>query len=408
MNKQFKLLFAITFSVLLTSCARISSPSAPSAVSAPNTTNKTALRIYDTLPIYAQAAKMPWQPIKMDVPLKVGRRDNHIPLIRERLSALKYMPTGNEKSTLLDSQLSTAITQFQYFNDLKQTGVIDQATLNALNITPAQRYRELVQSMNQWAKYPEDENSRYVQVNIPSYTLHLISHGNDVLEMKVIVGRPSRPTPTMTSKITTIVFNPTWTVPKTILAKDVIPGMQQNPNYMKEHYDMRVYANYDKNAPEINPSTIDWQTATLNNFNYRVTAPASDVNPLGRVKFIFENDEDIYMHDTPEKSLFSLSDRAKSSGCIRIENPMALVEYFYIDNNDLTPELVSGYLSTRETKYIQLRNPMPVYITYIPAWADRYGHVHFGSDVYGKESNDALNNTTHTFDEGKFYGDVVF
>lgn len=404
---NMKYIVAGSVVVLLSSCARISSTSV-SSVSPPQTTNKVALRIYDSLPVYANAAKMSWQPIEIKTPLKQGQRNNAVPAIRERMIALKDMPATENKDTLYDTQLAAAVSQFQYLNGLKQTGVIDQATLNAINITPSQRYRELVKSMNEWAKYPEDANSRYVQVNIPSYDLRLISHGNNVLEMKVIVGRPSRPTPTMTSKITTVVFNPTWTVPKTILAHDVIPGMRANPNYLKEHYDMRVYANYDKNAPEINPASINWQTASLSNFPYRVMAPASDQNPLGRVKFIFANDDDIYMHDTPEKSLFSLTDRARSSGCIRLENPMALVEYFYADNNDLNAELVNQYLSTRETKYIQLTNALPVYITYIPAWADRYGRVHFGQDIYGKESGGAPKESADTFNNDKFFANVVF
>jgi len=393
MKNRYKkiLLFSsvAVFVVLLASCARTPSVSL-SSVSAPNTTNKMALRIYNVLPMYAEAAKTSWKPIRITAPLTVGRRNNIIPTIRERLIALHDMSGFDNHSTLYDSQLRAGVVQFQILNGLTGNGVLDQQTIYALNITPAQRYNELVQSMYEWAKYPEDENSRYIQVNIPSYEMHLIDHGNEVLHMRVIVGRESRPTPVLTSKIRTIVFNPTWTVPRTILAKDVIPGMQKNPNYLKEHYDMRIYANHDKNAPEINPSTIDWQTATVGNFRYRVTAPPSDVNPLGRVKFIFENDHDVYMHDTPAKGLFALNDRARSSGCVRLQHPMELVRYFYANNTDLDETLVNDYLSTRQTKFIQLRNPMPIYLTDIPAWIGRDGHVHFSRYVFARQqSNEA-------------------
>jgi murein L,D-transpeptidase YcbB/YkuD len=382
-HRLLKIFLGCSSVALLSSCAHMPSNTLPSA-SQPNTTNKMAQHIYDVLPVYAKASKMSWKPIQMELPVKVGRQDNHIPVIRERLIALQDLPAGDAKSTVYDASLAHAVAQFQSRNNLKSTGVIDQATFNALNITPATRYRELVRSMNEWAKYPQDANSRYIQVNIPSYSLQLIANGDDILQMKVIVGRPSRPTPQLSSKITTVVFNPTWTVPKTILAQDVIPGMRSNPHYLKEHYDMRVYASYSKEAPEVNPASIDWQNASLSNFNYRVTAPASDTNPLGRVKFIFQNSEDIYMHDTPEKGLFSLSDRARSSGCIRLENPMALLTYFYVDNSDLNGELVNQYLSTYQTKYIQLKNPMPIYITYILAWVGPHGHAHFGDNVYGQ------------------------
>lgn len=367
------LCFSSVFAVFLSGCTQkpMMGGSLP-AVSAPNTSNKIALRIYNQLPVYASAAKMEWQPIQKG-------NVEFSSIVRKRLVALQVMRPHDES-------LSQGIAEFQSLNGLRSTGKVDVETLQALNVTPAERYRELVKSMNEWAKYPEDASSRYIQVNIPSYTMRLIAAGKTALEMKAIVGRPSRATPLITSKVTTIVFNPSWTVPETILAKDVIPGMRENPNYMKEHYDMRIYASYDKNAAEISPSSINWETARVSNFKYRVTAPPSDKNPLGRFKFIFANDHDVYMHDTPEKGLFAMSDRARSSGCIRLEDPKALVEYFYADNNDLNAELVNQYLSTNQTKYIQLRNAMPVYITYILDWVDAEGHVHFGKDIYHTRS----------------------
>lgn len=391
MNKLFKVIFTASFIILLSSCAHHTPSSSPSKsttilpyVSPPSTTNKVAMRIYEILPVYSQAAKMPWQPIQIKTLLKKGQHNDVVPVIRERLIAFQDLPPEvvSSKNTLFDITLAHGIARFQSENGLPVTGVINQDTLNALNITPTTRFYALLDSMNQWAKYPEDASSRYIQVNIPSYTMRLIQNGHDALTMRVIVGRPSRPTPTLRSNITTIVFNPSWNVPETILVKDVIPGMQKNTNYLHEHYDMKVYANWDKNAPEVSVDAINWHAATASNFTYRVTAPPSDKNPLGRVKFIFANEHDIYMHDTPEKSLFVLNDRARSSGCIRLEKPMELVQYFDSENSDLTPALVNHYLSTYETKYVQLKYPMPVYITYILNWADPEGHAHFAKDVY--------------------------
>lgn len=378
-----KPLFIIFFILFLASCAHTptTSVSLPS-VSAPNTSNKIALNLYEKLPIYANAAKLSWTPLQIKKSIHPGHHDAAISVIRARLTALQDYQGNTSSSSLYDFSLAHAVMQFQHEHGLKENGVIDQATLAALNVSPVTRYHEMIDSMHQWARFPDDANSRYLLVNIPSFTMQLIEHGQDVLKMKVIVGRPSRPTPPLSSKITTVVFNPHWNVPETILTKDVIPGMRENPNYLKEHYDMRVYANYDKEAREINASSIDWQNANGSNFTYRVTAPPSDVNPLGRLKFIFANEHDVYMHDTPEKSLFALKDRARSSGCIRLEDPMALVQYFERDNQDLHSEQVNQYLSTYQTKYIQLRHPIPVYVTYITAWADHFGQVHFGRDVY--------------------------
>ncbi|MDP1574741.1 MAG: L,D-transpeptidase family protein [Coxiellaceae bacterium] len=365
-----KLFYFSAVTALLSGCAHTPTMTPSISLSMPpkpETSNKTALQIYEKLPTYAEAAKLPWQPLTKDSPDE----------IRARLIALHDLSPQ-------DPSLVQGIKQFQLENDLPRTGVMDQNTVAALNITPAQRFNTLVKAMHQWEKFPENANSRYIQVNVPSYTLNLISQGEKIVTMRVIVGRPSRPTPTITSEITTIIFNPGWNVPKTILANDVIPGMRKNPNYMKEHYDMHIYKNWDKNSPEINPSAIDWQTANTSNFVYRVTAPPSDKNPLGRVKFSFANEHDVYMHDTPEKSLFALTDRARSSGCVRLEDSMALVRYFYADNNDLSEDLSQQYLSTYQTKYIQLRNAMPVYLTYILVTVDANGNVHFWKNIYGE------------------------
>jgi len=349
----------------------------------PNTSNKTAHRIYELLPHYIELAKMPWPAIhSQKMPLKLGDDNTAVSQIRERLMRLGDLSYHDVDEKYFDTSLEHAVTQFQWRHGLKPTGVINQATLHALNVSPAQRYQELLSSMHEWAKLSEDEGSHYIHINVPNFKLHFIKHGEEILNMNIISGRATRPTPALYSKIKTIVFNPSWNVPKTILREDVIPGMQKNPNYLKEHHDIKVYANWDKTAPEIDPLTIDWKNANLKNFTYRLTAPPGDQNPLGRVKFIFDNKEDIYMHDTPQKELFSNMQRAYSSGCIRLEHPLQLVEYFYADNQDLNDELVNQYLSTTETKYIQLKNPIPIYVTYITAFVDQQGHVHFREDIY--------------------------
>lgn len=377
-----KWIFSACFIIMLTGC----STPIPTA-SMPNTSNKTALRIYHALPTYANVVSHSWPHLTAKLPIKMGDRSIIIPDIRTRLILLKDLSSSYaSNSSVFDSALVYGVTQFQWRHGLEATGVINQKTLNALNVSPATRYRELVHSMNTWAELPEAMGDRYIHINIPSFQLRLIDHGDEVMNMRVIAGRTTRQTPTLYSKVKTIVFNPSWTVPETILEKDVIPGVQQNPHYLKEHYDMKVYANWKKDAAEIDPLTIDWKNATSKNFVYRVTAPPGDANPLGRVKFIFENEHDVYMHDTPSKELFSSIERAYSSGCIRLEKPFELVEYFYSDNSDLDAEHVRDYLSSGETKYVQLKNPIPIRVTYITSWVDTEGRVHFREDIYQKSS----------------------
>lgn len=371
----------LLFSAVLFGCAHHGIESLPTA---PITSNKTAHRIHELLPNYAKLSQINWPVITSPkMPLKIGDDNSAVAMIRERLIWLGDMPKQtNTDSKKMDSALQYGVMQFQWRHGLKSNGIINQTTLDALNVTPRQRYHELISNMQEWAQLPENEGSHYIHVNIPSFKLRLIRNGDDVLSMNVIAGRATRPTPTLYSKVQTLVFNPPWNVPETIIKEDVIPGMQKNPRYLKEHHDIKVYTNWDKNAPEIDPLTIDWHNADANNFAYRLTAPPGDNNPLGRVKFIFDNEEDIYMHDTPQKELFADMKRAYSSGCIRLEHPFQLVEYFYSDNQDLNHELVNQYLSTTETKYIQLKNPIPIYVTYITAWVDGHGRVHFREDIY--------------------------
>lgn len=369
---------------LLAGCAHMGS------VSAPQTSNKTAHRIHRKLGRYAGLAKVSWQPIHPKLPLKYGQSDPAVPVIRSRLITLGDLSKAHaSQSQHFGDALRDGIANFQWRHGLKADGTIGQKTLAALNISPKERYAELVKSMSEWAKLPENEGSHYVHVNIPSFSMSLVKDGNHVIKMKVIAGKPSRPTPTLYSKLKTIVFNPHWNVPPTIVAKDVIPGMRKNPNYLNEHYGLKVYSSWQKDAHEIDPLTIDWHSINGSTFPYKLSAPPGSENPLGRVKFIFNNDHDVYMHDTPSKGLFKKIHRAYSSGCIRLEKPFHLVEYFYDDNSDLDHEQVSRYLSSNQTKYVQLKNPVPVHITYITAWVDRSGYVHFREDLYKKHRTQA-------------------
>ncbi|OGT53871.1 MAG: hypothetical protein A3E84_00685 [Gammaproteobacteria bacterium RIFCSPHIGHO2_12_FULL_42_13] len=377
--------WVIGLGLLLVACSKTPQYSGSSITlpPPPDTTNKNAQAIYAVLPVYANAARYAWKPIQTTTPMRLGRHYTEVPEIRDRLITLNDLPKlVASASTLYDATLAQGITRFQMINDLPATGRLDQDTLTALNISPVARYNTLLHSMHQWMEYPQDSGSRYILVNIPAYQLQLVEHGYVMWKSPVIVGRPTRPTPMLSSNIVTVVFNPTWTVPKTILSRDVIPGMQKNPNYLHEHYDMRVYANCEKDAAEIDASTIDWQNMRLANFPYCVRAPAGEKNPLGRIKFIFGNKYDVYLHDTPEKSIFNLSKRVRSSGCIRLENPQMLVHYFGFDNDNLKPELVVQYLSTLDTKQVGLKNPMPIYIVYILNWVDSQGRVIFGKNIY--------------------------
>ena len=358
----------------------------------PQTSNKTAHRIHAALPRYQALADNPWLPIQTTGTLKPHTQDQAVPLIRQRLALLGDLPNtsrANMHSEFFDSQLEAAVKLFQWRHGIKQTGTIDKKTLAALNITPAEKLRRLSINMGRWAKFPEHEGSHYIRVNVASFDLDVVRDGSKVLNMKVIAGKPTRQTPTLYSKLKTLVFNPSWNVPRTIARKDIIPKIRENPNYLAEN-NIQIFKSWQKNAIPIDPTTIDWHAINPESFRYRFRQQSGQKNALGRVKFVFSNKHDVYLHDTPEKGLFNTLRRAYSSGCIRLHQPMRLVEYFIENNPRLKPEKIQQYLVAGKTQYVRIDNPLPIYIAYITAWVDAQGRAHFREDIYQKDVSPKL------------------
>jgi len=369
-------LSTILLAVVIGGCAGVGS--------SPNTSNKTALRIHHNLPKYSRLARESWSAIypERSLPLKFGIRDPSIPMIRSRLIKLGDLPKDKASNkSLFDQALVNAVRQFQWRHGLKADGLIGTGTLNALNVPPRERFQQLQRSMKRWAKFPENMGSRYIRVNVANFNLDLIENGKKIINMKIIAGKPSRPTPELYSKVETIVVNPKWNIPRKIARKDIIPKIIDDPNYLADN-NISIYSSWKRSAYEINPNSIDWKKAKTQRFPYRLTQAPGDNNALGRVKFVFLNKEDIYMHDTPQKGLFKEIQRAFSSGCIRLEKPYHLVEYFIQDSQNLTREEVVNNIESGKTKYIKIRNPIPIYITYITAWVDKNGYTHFRENVY--------------------------
>ncbi|MCH9643778.1 MAG: L,D-transpeptidase family protein [Gammaproteobacteria bacterium] len=349
------------------------------------TSNKTAKRIFSALPRYRKLAHESWPPLYFEAPIKVGMQEAEVPRLRRRLILLGDMQAteGVDRGDTYTRQLSLAVGRFQWRHGLKPDGVLGEKTLRALNVTPAQRLHQLEASMDRWAQFPEGEGSRYIRVNVANYRLAVVEEGRKVMDMRVVVGRPSRETPELYSKVETIVFNPKWNVPVSIARKDIIPKILNDPNYLEEH-NIEVVTGWGKNAERIDPYTINWEAARRNGFPYRFTQRPGDNNALGRIKFLFDNEHDVYLHDTPNRELFDEVGRAFSSGCIRVAKPYRLVEYLIKNNDELGYDKLNTMLSSREIKYIKIKNPVPIYITYITAWVDKSGKAHFREDIYKK------------------------
>jgi murein L,D-transpeptidase YcbB/YkuD len=305
-------------------------------------------------------------------------------LLRARLKATHDLAADVPDSTKFDKELAAAVKVFQMRHGLNADGVVGDNTKAEMNIPASIRVAQIKLNMQRWADLAPTLGHRYLMVNIPEYQLHVIDNDKQVLTMKVVVGRPTRQTPELNSRITRIVFNPKWNVPSMIAKNDIIPKVIENPNYLTTN-NIRIFNSDQENSYEVNREDVDWEDARENGFNYRFRQDAGVKNALGEVKFEFANTHDVYLHDTPAKGLFNADRRDFSSGCIRLEKPFALVDYLVQNDERINNEKINDTLASRVTTYFRVDHALPIVITYLTAWVDEQGLVHFTDDVYGRD-----------------------
>ncbi len=276
--------------------------------------------------------------------------------------------------------LEAAVKQFQRRHGLNADGIIGPRTLATLNVPVESRMIQLMLNMERWRWYPEDLGSRYVIVNIPAFRLRLVEDRTETLTMRVIVGRKKRPTPVLSSQMTYLEVNPYWNVPQKIARKDLLPKIQADPEYLVRQ-GIQVFDSWQDDAPQLDPLAIDWTGVSENHFPYRLRQVPAARNALGRIKFMFPNAHSVYIHDTPGKSLFKKAQRIFSSGCVRVEDPMALAVQL-LKNQQWNRQRLEKYSASHQNSAIALQTPIPVYLVYFTAWTDTDGQIHFGEDIY--------------------------
>jgi murein L,D-transpeptidase YcbB/YkuD len=218
----------------------------------------------------------------------------------------------------------------------------------------------------------------YLIVNIPDYKLTLVKDNDTIRTHKVIVGREKRQTPVLSSKLSQVVFNPTWTVPPTILKEDVIPAIMRNRSYLAQT-NIKIY---DSNGNVV--SANDWKLSSANGYRY-VQSPGT-FNSLGMVKLIFPNRFSIYLHDTNHRDFFGKQMRSLSSGCVRVENPLKLTEYLLADKTNWNLEKITETLQSEKTKYIKIKDEVEVHILYWTAWSENNSLI-FRDDIYNLDAD---------------------
>jgi murein L,D-transpeptidase YcbB/YkuD len=318
-----------------------------------------------------------WPGVPTGPTLKPGMTDERVPVLAQRLAVTGDLaPAAAAASSSYDDGIADGVRRFQARHGLAEDGAVGRATLAALNTPVAVRVDQLRANLERarWVLYePERE---FVVVNIAGFRLYVIRRGEIDWSTRVVVGRPYRQTPVFRSQITYLVVNPSWTVPPTILRDDVLPAVRRDAGYLVAH-DIEVL---DRDGRTVDPAGVDWSGRS---FPYRLVQRAGENNALGRVKFMFPNEHQVYLHDTPARDLFDRDSRAFSSGCIRVENPFGLAERLL---GDTWPRArLDALVATGRTATVFLDRPLPVMLLYWTAEVGSAGRVTFFPDLYGRD-----------------------
>jgi murein L,D-transpeptidase YcbB/YkuD len=319
-----------------------------------------------------------------DIPLrtmKKGSSGNSVVLLRQRLTALGYGQLG--KAPKFDDALKASVIEYQKANGLSQDGVAGSGTLGRLNQGPEQKLIKVLVNLERerWMNFPRGK--RNIFVNQASYTVYMHDNGRVSFQTRAVIGTRAkdRRTPEFYDEMTHMVVNPTWHVPSSIAGKEYLPIIRKDPSYFARS-NMVMIA---RNGQHVNPADLDLEEYTEKDFPFSIKQRPSAGNALGRVKFMFPNKFNIYLHDTPSKSLFKRDTRAFSHGCVRIQNPFDFA-YKLLEKQTSNPQgAFKTWLDTGKEQYVNLDKPVPVYLTYRTVYFGDASKPSFYPDVYGRD-----------------------
>ncbi len=326
-----------------------------------------------------------WPEMQGTTSLKPNQSSQEVIPLRQILRNLKLIPEleANEQeiaTTLYDAPLVAAVKLFQTAHGLEPDGIIGRQTRVWLNMTPAQRASIMALNIQRLRLTPAIGDTG-IWVNIPDFSLYFYANNELILDSKVIVGRPDRKTPIMSSALNNVVVNPPWNVPTSMTRKDIVPRGKADPSYFSRK-GYTIYSGWGNDAYPINPYDIDWQNMSANNFPYRIWQAPGPTNSLGRYKFNMPNSDAIYLHDTPNHSLFSKNMRAISSGCIRVNKASELASILLGDAG-WKQDRIDAALKRGSTQYAPIPERIPVYLYYQTAWVAQENAPQYRADIYG-------------------------
>jgi murein L,D-transpeptidase YcbB/YkuD len=338
---------------------------------------KRALAVYRGI-----AAKGGWPLIAKGAALKPGMEDPRIPTLRRYLiitGDLDQSAAGSGES--YGAALVDAVKHFQSRNGLAEDGIISETTLAVMNVPIADRILQIEANLER-RRWMEDNPGRYyLSVNVADQTLQVVRDGQVIHWARLVVGKPYSSTPVFSEMMRYIVLNPYWNVPPSIATREYLPKLKRNPGALSRE-SIRIFTGNGGSEREISPSGVDWSKLTRMPYSLRQEPGAK--NALGRAKFMFPNRFNVYLHDTPSKSLFAKDLRIFSHGCMRVEYPLDLAALLLKDQG-WTRAKIDAQVAAGKQRVINLAKPIPVHVIYVTAWSDKTGTVEFRRDVYGRD-----------------------
>ena len=318
-----------------------------------------------------------WPSVPSQMKVKPGQANAAVTAVARRLSTSgdykgRVRPDGEK--TAYSNELGEAVKRFQRRHGLQDDGVLSAAVAAEMNVPIDRRIRQLELNLERWRWLPRELGERHILVNIPEYRLEVWEGDRVPLSMRVVVGKEDTQTPIFNDEMTHIVFSPYWNVPPSIAEGETLPSVMKDPGFLART-NMEVV---DANGTVIDPASVDLDNPT----GYRFRQRPGDTNSLGLVKFMFPNQYNVYLHDTPADSLFARASRSFSHGCVRVEQPQALAEYLLSDQSEWPPARIQEAMHAQEERHVKLREPVPVYLGYFTARVSADGVMQFRKDVY--------------------------
>jgi murein L,D-transpeptidase YcbB/YkuD len=332
-----------------------------------------------------------WQTIAEGETLKPGMTDPRVGLLRQRLRLVGDLKPADDRAetggdaNFYDEAMVPAVKWMQYRHGLAQDAAVGNRTLAALNVPIETRIEQMILNLERRRWMVDDLGQRHIFVNLADQQLKLVDEPRTLLDMPVVVGKPYHRTPIFSHTMTYVEINPYWNVPPSIARDELLPKIKQDAGYLAKH-NYVLFSDWSSGATVVDPQSVDWSQVSKASFPYKIRQDSGDGNALGRVKFMFPNRFNIYLHDTPSKGLFSRPERTFSHGCIRVQDPPLLAQYVLAASTDWDRARIEAAIASGERTIVTLKEPLPVHISYLTSWVNKDGSVHFRNDVYARDA----------------------